>query len=142
MVARHPNTAGVYAGHTHRNDLSLASDTGTVPFFEGGAVKEYPGGYTVVRLFEGGYMANFWKSSTPDARAWSERSRGSYLGLAPNYQLGSLGDRNWVHAFDARVSAPTPVVPELSRPGYALAAVGLGAAAVLGLRARTGADLA
>jgi 3',5'-cyclic-AMP phosphodiesterase len=40
-------------------------------------------------------MVNFWKTSTPDACAWSERSRGEYLGLGPDYQLGSLADRNW-----------------------------------------------
>jgi hypothetical protein len=73
-----------------------------VPYFEGGAVKEYPGGYTVVRLFERGYMVNFWKTSAPDARAWSERSRGEYLGLGPDYQLGSLADRNWTYDVDAR----------------------------------------
>lgn len=106
IIARHPNVAGVYAGHTHRNQRSLASLTGSVPFFEGGAVKEYPGGYTTVRLFEGGYLVNFWKTSSPDARAWSERSRGEYLGQQPNYALGGLRDRNWVHAFDARRSAP------------------------------------
>ena len=51
--------------------------TGHVPYFEGGAVKEYPGGYTQVRLFEGGYMVNFFKTSAPDARAWSERRAAS-----------------------------------------------------------------
>ena len=102
LLGAHRNVAGVYAGHTHRNNFSTNSETGTVPYFEGGAVKEYPGGYTVVRLFEGGFMANFWKTSTPEARAWSERSRGEYLGLSPSYQLGSLTDRNWVHAVDAR----------------------------------------
>ncbi|MGH2685927.1 MAG: metallophosphoesterase [Actinomycetota bacterium] len=38
VVARHQNVAGVYAGHTHRNNRSLATGTGDVPFFEGGAV--------------------------------------------------------------------------------------------------------
>ena len=102
LLAKHDNVAGVYAGHTHRNNYSTNLETGSVPYFEGGAVKEYPGGYTVVRLFEGGFMANFWKTSTPEARAWSERSRGEYLGFAPDYQLGSLTDRNWVHVVDAR----------------------------------------
>jgi hypothetical protein len=92
----------VYAGHTHRNNFSHASDTGAVPFFEGGAVKEYPGGFTQVRLFDGGYMVNFFKTSTPDALAWSEVTRGEYLGLAPGYQLGGFADRNWVHHVDAR----------------------------------------
>jgi hypothetical protein len=102
LLGGHDNVAGVYAGHTHRNNLSRNVETGTVPYFEGGAVKEYPGGYAVVRMFEGGYMVNFWKTSTPDARAWSERSRGEYLGLAPTYQLGSLADRNWTYEIDAR----------------------------------------
>ena len=102
VVARHDNVAGVYAGHTHRNNRSLATGTGDVPFFEGGAVKEYPGGFTQVRLFEGGYMVNFFKTDAPDARAWSEVTRGEYLGLAPHYQLGGVGDRNWVHHVDAR----------------------------------------
>jgi 3',5'-cyclic AMP phosphodiesterase CpdA len=102
LLGRHGNVAGVYAGHTHRNNFSTNSETGTVPYFEGGAVKEYPGGYTVVRLYEGGYMVNFWKTSTPEARAWSERSRGEYLGLGPDYQLGSLADRNWSYEVNAR----------------------------------------
>jgi 3',5'-cyclic-AMP phosphodiesterase len=102
LLGKHDNVAGVYAGHTHRNNFSTNTETGRVPYFEGGAVKEYPGGYTVVRLFERGYMVNFWKTKAPDARAWSERTRGEYLGLGPDYQLGSLADRNWTYDVDAR----------------------------------------
>jgi hypothetical protein len=102
-LADRDNLAGVYNGHTHRNLRTTSTETGDVPYFEGGAVKEYPGGYTIVRLFEGGYIVNFYKSSTPEARAWSERSRGEYLGLYPYYTLGELGDRNWVYEIDARV---------------------------------------
>ena len=102
LLGKHDNVAGVYAGHTHRNNFSTNTETGAVPYFEGGAVKEYPGGYTVVRMFENGYMVNFWKTSSPEARAWSERSRGEYLGLGPDYQLGSLQDRNWTYDVDAR----------------------------------------
>lgn len=97
LLGRYPNVAGVYNGHTHRNYRTTATDSGTIPYFEGGAVKEYPGGLTVVRLYEGGFMVNFWKIGDPEARAWSERSRGEYLGLYPYYTLGGLGDRNWVH---------------------------------------------
>ena len=102
LLSAHDNVAGVYAGHTHRNNFSTNPETGAVPYFEGGAVKEYPGGYTVVRLFEGGYMTNFWKTKAADARAWSERSRGEYLGLSPDYQLGALADRNWTYDVNAR----------------------------------------
>lgn len=41
-------------------------------------------------------MVNFWKTKDPEARAWSERSRGEYLGLYPFYTFGGFGDRNWV----------------------------------------------
>lgn len=102
LVGRHDNVVGVYNGHTHRNLRSRSLQTGDVPFFEGAAVKEYPGGYTIVRLFEGGYMVNFWKTSSPDARAWSERSRGEYLNLYPYYTLGGFSDRNWTYDTDAR----------------------------------------
>ena len=102
LLGRFDNAAGVYAGHTHRNNLSRNVETGRLPYFEGGAVKEYPGGYTVVRLFEGGYMVNFYKTRSIEARAWSERTRGEYLGLGPSYQLGALRDRNWIYHVDAR----------------------------------------
>lgn len=102
LLGRHDNAAGVYAGHTHRNHRSADVETGVMPYFEGGAVKEYPGGYTVVRLFEKGYMVNFHKTRSTAARAWSERTRGEYFGLAPNYLLGSLEDRNWTYDVDAR----------------------------------------
>jgi 3',5'-cyclic AMP phosphodiesterase CpdA len=105
LVSRYDNVAAVYNGHTHRNYRTVATDTGNVPYFEGGAVKEYPGGYTTVRLHEGGFMVNFWKTKDPKARAWSELSRGEYLGLYPYYTLGSFEDRNWVHAFDARATS-------------------------------------
>jgi Icc protein len=111
LIARSDNVAGVYAGHTHRNIRARASETGDLPFFEGGAVKEYPGGYTVVRLYETGYLVNFYKTAAPECRAWSERSRGEYLGLYPYYTLGGLGDRNWSYDVDARVRRPAFVVP-------------------------------
>ncbi len=144
VVARHDNVALVYNGHTHRNFRSYSTDTGGVPYFEGAATKEYPAGYTVVRLFEGGFMVNFWKASQPKARAWSELSRGEYLGLYPYYTLGSLGDRNWVHRFDAsqvtsgaevpgseeRVTLPDTGPSEGSGPGVlGPAAIGTAAAA-------------
>ena len=115
LLGKHDNVAGVYAGHTHRNNFSTNSETGQVPYFEGGAVKEYPGGHTVVRSFEGGYLANFYKTSTPGARAWSARSRGEYLGLAPSYQLGSLSDRNWT--FDVNARRTARVVTGAPEPG-------------------------
>ncbi|MTV27375.1 metallophosphoesterase family protein [Nitriliruptoraceae bacterium ZYF776] len=116
VLARHlDRVVGVYQGHTHRNNRTVSLNTGATPFFEGGATKEYPGGYTIVRLYEEGYMVNFYKTAAPEARAWSERSRGEYLGLYPYYTLGGLSDRNWVHRTDARrtdgAAGPPPGAP-------------------------------
>ena len=131
LLATRDNVAGVYAGHTHRNTRARSSETGDVPFFEGAAVKEYPGGYTVVRLYETGYLVNFYKTAAPECRAWSERSRGEYLGLYPYYVLGGLTDRNWSYDVDARVRiAPTAtppgtvVPPSDPRPDGSLPATG------------------
>jgi 3',5'-cyclic-AMP phosphodiesterase len=77
LLSGYDNVVGVYSGHTHRNRRTTSRETGAVPYFEGAATKEYPGGCTVVRLYEGGYMVNFWKTATPDALAWSERSGAS-----------------------------------------------------------------
>ena len=119
LLAQHDNVAGVYAGHTHRNVRSRGSETGSVPFFEGAAVKEYPGGYTVVRLYETGYLVNFYKTAAPECRAWSERSRGEYLGLYPYYTLGGLSDRNWSYDVDARVRRSATATPPGRPPASA-----------------------
>jgi 3',5'-cyclic AMP phosphodiesterase CpdA len=85
-----------HSGHTHRNRRTPPDIPLNVEFLEVGAVKEYPGGYTLLRLYEGGYMANFYKTRTLDARRWSNRSRAEYLGLIPEYTLGTTADRNHV----------------------------------------------
>jgi len=90
------SVVGVYSGHTHRNKRTRSAIAPNVPFIELGATKEYPGGYGLVRVYEGGYMVNFHKTKADAARAWSEQSRGEYLGLYPYYTLGGFADRNYV----------------------------------------------
>ncbi|WP_024802470.1 metallophosphoesterase [Nocardia sp. BMG51109] len=85
-----------HSGHTHRNRRTRPDLPLNVEFLEVAAVKEYPGGYTLLRLYEGGYMANFYKTRTADARRWSTRTRAEYLGLQPEYTLGTAADRNHV----------------------------------------------
>jgi hypothetical protein len=68
---------------------------------EVGAVKEYPGGFTLLRLHTGGYALNFFKSRSLLAREWSERSRQELSGLWPQLSLGTaVTDRNSVAARD------------------------------------------
>ncbi len=108
QVAGEHSVVGVYSGHTHRNKRSVLSASPGVPYVELGAVKEYPGGYGLVRVYEGGYMVNFHKTASPEARVWSERSRGEYFGLYPWYTLGALDDRNFVVEADFSDAARHP----------------------------------
>jgi hypothetical protein len=105
-IASHA-VVGVYNGHTHRNKRTASTVSPGVPYVELGAVKEYPGGYGLVRVHEGGYAVNFYKTRADGARAWSERSRGEYLGLYPYYTLGTLADRNFVIKADLSDAART-----------------------------------
>ncbi|WP_067548867.1 metallophosphoesterase [Nocardia crassostreae] len=83
-----------HSGHTHRNRRTRPDLPINVEFLEVAATKEYPGGYTLLRLYEGGYMANFYKTRTAAARLWSTRTRSEYFGLFPEYTLGATADRN------------------------------------------------
>jgi hypothetical protein len=61
------------------------------------AGKEYPGGFSLLRLHTGGYALNFYKTRSDLARRWSERSRQEIAGLWPQFALGSsVSDRNVV----------------------------------------------
>ena len=90
-----------HSGHTHRNKRTISTTAAGVVFQEVAAVKEYPGGFHLLRVFSGGYALNFYKFHDPDAQAWSERSRPEYLGLAPFYTFGNASDRNAVFKREA-----------------------------------------
>lgn len=117
IIERYAAAPGVFlhhAGHTHRNcrtdlvDSRRGAQQGVLQQ-EVAAVKEYPGGFTVLRVHEGGYALNFHKSTSDDARAWSERSRMEIAGTWPQFSLGGwLDDRNTVVERDlSDLKAPT-----------------------------------
>lgn len=84
-----------HAGHTHRNHLTM-TPSGVV-HQEVAAAKEYPGGFSVLRLHTEGFAMNFYKSRGDLARAWSERSRLEILGFWPQFAFGNtVADRNLV----------------------------------------------
>ncbi|WP_328391291.1 metallophosphoesterase [Nocardia sp. NBC_00416] len=85
-----------HSGHTHRTRRTRPDTACAVEFLEVGAIKEYPGGYSLLRIYEGGYTVNFYKTRTPDARRWSTLTRSEYFGLLPDYTLGTFADRNHV----------------------------------------------
>jgi hypothetical protein len=84
-----------HAGHTHRNKRTISSVAPRVTLQEIAAGKEYPGGFSILRLYTGGYALNFYKSRSDLARQWSERSRQEIGGYWPQFALGaSVFDRN------------------------------------------------
>jgi len=96
LYGRAPGVFFHQCGHTHRNKRTAAPDAPGVEFLEVAAVKEYPGGYSLLRIFTGGYMVSFYKARTNLAQQWSQRSRGEYFGIFPHYALGTIADRNHV----------------------------------------------
>lgn len=99
LYQRTPGVFFHHAGHTHRNKRTFMVDADQQPresveFLEVGATKEYPGGYTLLRVHSGGYQVSYYKNRTDLARQWGQRSRGEYYGLYPHYMLGTIADRN------------------------------------------------
>jgi Icc protein len=96
LYGRTPGVFLHHSGHTHRNKRTAAERAPRVEFLEVAAVKEYPGGYCLLRCYSGGYMVNFYKTRTHLAKQWSQRTRGEYFGLFAHYALGTIADRNHV----------------------------------------------
>lgn len=93
---RAPGVFMSWAGHTHRARRTAPDAAQHVDFVETGSGAGYPGGYTLLHLYTGGYMMNFHRIGTEDALRWSARSRWAGLGLNPEYTLGTTAHRNYV----------------------------------------------
>ena len=115
IVADYAASPGVFlhhAGHTHRNKRTVLAGAPDVLHQEVAAGKEYPGGFTLLRIFTGGYALNFHKSSSDLARNWSERSRQEINGFWPQFSLGaSVADRNTMVERDLSGLEPPPPPP-------------------------------
>lgn len=113
LMAGFPNVVGVFNAHTHRNFVSYSPWTGVrLPYIESGAAKEYPGGYSIVRVYSGGYMRNFYRPrDCAFCREWTQTTRSEYLWLFPYYTLGTLDSRNFTHLYDCPLPTPPPSPP-------------------------------
>ncbi|PZG11507.1 purple acid phosphatase family protein [Nonomuraea aridisoli] len=98
ILEDYANTPGLFlhhAGHTHRNKRTISPIAPDVVHQEIAAGKEYPGGFSLLRVHTGGYALNFYKTRSELARRWSERSRMEIQGYWPQFALGSrVSDRN------------------------------------------------
>lgn len=123
LYAANPGVFFHQAGHTHRNYRTTGTTATDVTFHETGAVKEYPGGFTLLRLYTGGFAVNFYKTRADLAREWSERTRQEDFTVGPFYVFGGVGDRNYVVERDlsgltpAAAGAPAPAGPAPTGPG-------------------------
>jgi hypothetical protein len=96
-----------HAGHTHRNKRTVLPQAPHVTLQEVSAVKDYPGGFCLLRIHSGGYALNHYKTSSAQAREWGERSRRVAGGLWPHHALGrSVGDRNSMAPHDLSGISP------------------------------------
>jgi len=112
LYQRTPGVFFHHTGHTHRNKRTFLLDgqqnpIQSVEFLEVGATKEYPGGYSLLRLYTGGYMVSYYKNRTQLALAWAQRTRHEYYTLYPHYMLGTIADRN--HTVVRDLSGLTPL---------------------------------
>ena len=105
ILGQNPQVVGVFNGHSHRAKVTVVAETGSVPHVEVPATKEYPSGYALVRVFEGGFQYNFFETRCADCREWNDLTRGEYFGQAPRLNMQGLKDRNWVYAFAPEVRA-------------------------------------
>ena len=119
ILAEYAKTPGLFmhhAGHTHRNKYTVSPIAPRVTHQEIAAGKEYPGGFSLLRLHTGGFAVNFHKTRSRLARAWSERSRQEIAGAWPQFALGSrVADRNLVVRRDLSGLAPAHGRPRRSR---------------------------
>jgi Icc protein len=93
VVARRPSIRGYFAGHTHRNRVRRFAVTHDLPWVEVACVKDFPGSWAEYRVFEGGVLQIHRRISTPEALAWTEKTRGMFGGLYPDYAFGAVKDR-------------------------------------------------
>jgi hypothetical protein len=93
VFTRHSNLRGYFAGHTHRNRVRLIPATGDIPWVEVSATKDFPGAWAEYRVFEGGILQVMHRIASPDALAWTERTREMFGGLYPDYSFGQMKDR-------------------------------------------------
>jgi Icc protein len=99
LYTRTPGVFFHHSGHTHRNKRTFLLDDGQNPiesieFLEVSSTKEYPGGYSLLKLYTGGYTVSYYKNRTSLALAWQQRTRHEYYSLYPHYMLGTIADRN------------------------------------------------
>jgi Icc protein len=100
ILSQNEQVVGCFNAHSHRGKVVTVPEfTRDVLHIEVPAVKEYPTGFGVVRVYEGGYMYNFYMTHSQECLEWSDMTRGEYFGMAPRIIMCGIEDRNLVYKF-------------------------------------------
>ncbi len=106
ILSQNRQVVGCFNAHSHRGKVVRVPEfTGDTPHIEVPAVKEYPTGFGLVRVYEGGYMYNFFMTHSQECLEWSDMTRGEYFGLAPRILMCKLEDRNLVYEFSEKIKS-------------------------------------
>ncbi|MBN1341866.1 MAG: metallophosphoesterase family protein [Phycisphaerae bacterium] len=101
LARTHGRVVGVFAGHLHRNFVGTwPQETGNLPYIETASTKEYPCGYAITRVFDGGYMQSYFPLRDPKCLEWSAMTQDAYAKLGYGGKVGPLSDRNFVVRFN------------------------------------------
>lgn len=105
-LSRCPELEGILSGHTHRALVTHQPEIGDVPCIETPCTVHYPGGYTLYRVYTGGFMQTYHKIDGEDWRVWEEAGRAMYDGNVQAILLGTLEQRNFVYRFRTPMKKP------------------------------------
>lgn len=119
LLGRYEHVALVVHGHTHRNYVSYDPRSGEhLPFVENGAVKEYPGGFGLLRFHEGGVLRTFHRVSEPWHRQWIATTATQVYGRHPDYTRGPLSSRAFATDYATGAVPPASTVPGVPDPPF------------------------
>lgn len=107
LVQNNPQVVGVFSGHTHRNILGY-DGSGRAPWVENGANKEYPAGFAVLRIYQGGYLREVYRPDCTGGlcRRWASITRRQTFDTARYYALGELRSRAFTYIDDCDHRTP------------------------------------
>lgn len=96
------------SGHTHRMRRNRPdAPSAHTHYLETAACAAFPGGYTAIHLFSGGYLVNYHRPVDAQAADWLYLSRWQSLGIGAHLMLGRIEDRNHQVAVDLSGLCPS-----------------------------------
>lgn len=112
VLAKHDHVRLCVHGHTHRNNLGFDPGIGQrLPFLENGAMKEYPAGFGLLDVHEGGILRTFHRPVTAFTKTWVRTSAMQISGFHPTVTRGNLASRAFSQPFGGLVLGAGPLTP-------------------------------